>query len=122
MLLVAAASRRLEDAVMGFLILLKDGHCFRDDVLQVCKVSRLNPHVVFEGGQFDTLVAMVAAGAGVTLLPEMSRRHYRHAGVRLLDFLAPQPTRTIGVVRAKDKFQTEAARAFLGVLKGTCAT
>ncbi|MGD0225337.1 MAG: LysR substrate-binding domain-containing protein [Terriglobia bacterium] len=107
----------LRDLTREPFLLLKEGHCFRDDVLQVCNVSRLNPHVVFEGGQFDTLVGMVAAGAGVTLLPEMSRRHYRHAGVRLLEFLEPQPTRTIGVVKAKDKFQTEAARAFLSVLR-----
>lgn len=117
----------LRDLAREPFLLLKEGHCFRDDVLQVCKVTRLNPQVVFEGGQFDTLVAMVAAGAGVTLLPELSRRHFRHAGVRLLDFQAPQPTRTIGVVKAKDKFQTEAARTFLGVLKevgksGGCGT
>jgi DNA-binding transcriptional LysR family regulator len=115
--LLPAARRGLADAVLTILILLKDGHCFREDALQVCKVSRLNPRVVFEGGQCDTLVAMVAPGAGVTLLPEMSRRHYRHAGVRLLEFLAPLPARTIGVVKAKDKFQTEAARAFLRILK-----
>ncbi len=100
-------------------LLLKDGHCFREDVLRLCQLSRLNPQVVFEGGQFDTLVAMVAAGAGVTLLPEMSRWHYRHAGVRLLEFREPQPARTIGVVKAKEKFQTEAARVFLSVLKDT---
>ena len=45
-------------------LLLKDGHCFREDVLRVCQRSRLNPNVVFEGGQLDTLVAMVAAGLG----------------------------------------------------------
>jgi LysR family transcriptional regulator, hydrogen peroxide-inducible genes activator len=112
----------LRDLTREPFLLLKDGHCFRDDVLQVCKVSEISPQVVFEGGQFDTLVAMVASGTGVTLLPEMSRRHYRHAGVRLLDFLAPQPTRTVAVVKAKDKFQTEAARAFLGVLRVTCGT
>jgi LysR family transcriptional regulator, hydrogen peroxide-inducible genes activator len=111
----------LRDVAREPFLLLKDGHCFRDDVLQLCKVSRLNPQVVFEGGQFDTLVAMVAAGAGVTLLPEIARRHFRHAGVRLLEFLPPQPRRTIGVVRAKDKFQTEAARAFMAVLKQACA-
>lgn len=111
----------LPDVAHESFLLLKDGHCFRDDVLELCKASRMNPHVVFEGGQLETLVAMVAAGAGVTLLPEMARRHYRHAGVRMLDFLPPQPARTIGVVRAKNKFQTEAARAFLDALKGGCA-
>lgn len=101
-------------------MLLKDGHCFRDDVLQICKQSRLNPNVVFEGGQFDTLVAMVAAGAGITLLPEMSRQHYQRGGVGLLEFLPPQPTRTVGMVRSKYKFLTPATGAFIEVIKCTC--
>lgn len=101
-------------------LLLQDGHCFRDDVLEICKRCRLSPNVVFEGGQFDTLVAMVAAGAGVTLLPEMARRHYQHADVGLLEFLPPRPTRTIGLVRAKDKFVTPAARAFRESIRRVC--
>jgi LysR family hydrogen peroxide-inducible transcriptional activator len=100
-------------------LLLKDGHCFRDDVLRVCKRCRLNPHVVFEGGQFDTLMAMVAAGAGVTLLPEMARSHYRRADVGLLQFLPPQPARTIGFERHKEKFLTPAARAFIDLMETT---
>lgn len=101
-------------------LLLKDGHCFRDDVLQICKRCRVNPNVVFEGGQFDTLVAMVAAGVGVTLLPEMARRHYQHSGVGLLEFMSPQPTRTVGLVRAKKKFVTPATRAFVDHVRKAC--
>jgi len=98
-------------------LLLKDGHCFRDDVLQVCKRARLNPHVVFEGGQFDTLMAMVAAGAGVTLLPEMaSRRYCNQEDAGLVEFAPPQPSRTIGIVRAKGKFLTPAAKVFIDTL------
>jgi LysR family hydrogen peroxide-inducible transcriptional activator len=100
-------------------LLLKDGHCFREDVLRVCQRSRLNPNVIFEGGQLDTLVAMVAAGAGVTLLPEIARDHYRNAGVGLLEFLPPSPTRTIVVVRPRHKFLTSSAQAFIEVIKKT---
>ena len=102
-------------------LLLKDSHCFRDDVLEICKRCRVNPNVAFEGGQFDTLVAMVAAGAGVTLLPEMARGHYRHAGVGLMEFVPPPPTRTIGLVRAKDKFVTPAVRTFVEYIRKACA-
>jgi LysR family hydrogen peroxide-inducible transcriptional activator len=98
-------------------LLLKDGHCFREDVLRVCQRSRLNPNVVFEGGQLDTLVAMVAAGAGVTLLPEIARDHYRNAGVGLLEFQPPSPTRVIAVVRPRHKFLTSSAQAFIEVIK-----
>lgn len=98
-------------------LLLKDGHCFRDDVLEVCKHAQLNPHVVFEGGQFDTLVAMVAGGAGVTLIPEMAGHRYRNQrDVCLIEFAPPQPSRTIGVVRAKGKYLTPAAKVFIDAL------
>jgi LysR family hydrogen peroxide-inducible transcriptional activator len=100
-------------------LLLKDGHCFREDVLRVCQRSRLNPNVVFEGGQLDTLVAMVAGGAGVTLLPEIARDHYRNAGVGLLEFQPPSPTRTIAIVRPRHKFLTSSAQAFIEVIKKT---
>jgi LysR family hydrogen peroxide-inducible transcriptional activator len=102
-------------------LLLKEGHCFRDDVFEICKRSRLSPQVAFEGGQFETLVAMVAAGAGITLLPEMACLHFRRPGVRLVELRPPRPTRTIGFVRAKDKYLTPAARALIQVLKETCA-
>lgn len=103
----------LKDLAEERFLLLKDGHCFRDDVLEICKRCRVNPNVVFEGGQFDTLVAMVAAGNGVTLLPEMARPHYQHAGVRLIDFAPPSPTRTLGMVRVKGKFLTPSTRVFM---------
>ncbi len=120
------ARRRGGQAVLGEvarepLLLLKDGHCFRDDVLQICKRARANPHVAFESGQLNTLVAMVAAGAGVTLLPEMARAHFRQPGVKLIEMAHPRPSRTIGIVRARDKYLTPAARAFIQQLKETCA-
>ncbi len=103
------------------LLLLKDGHCFRDDILQVCKRARLEPQVAFEAGQLDTLVAMVTAGIGITLLPEMALPHFRRAGVKLIELAHPQPTRTIGFARARDKYVTPAARAFMQALKASCA-
>jgi len=102
-------------------LLLKDGHCFRDDVLHICKRSRLSPNVVFEGGQFDTLLAMVAAGVGITLLPEMARAHSRRPGVGLLEFFPPQPRRIVGIVRAREKFLTPGTRAFVDIVKSTLA-
>ncbi len=92
-------------------LLLKEGHCFRNDFLNLCRDSRVNPHVVFEGGQFETLVAMVAAGFGITVLPAMGRARFEVARVGLLDFAPPEPHRTIGVVRWKGKYVTPAARA-----------
>lgn len=94
-------------------LLLKDGHCFRDDVLNLCKRAHMNLNIVFEGGQFDTLLALVAAGLGVTLLPEMGRARFRHSGVRLVELRKPEPHRTIGLVRWRAKFLSPAARLLI---------
>lgn len=94
-------------------LLLKDGHCFRDDVLNLCKREHMNLNIVFEGGQFDTLLALVAAGLGVTLLPEMGRSRFRRSGVRLVELKKPEPRRTIGLVRWRAKFLSPAARLLI---------
>jgi DNA-binding transcriptional LysR family regulator len=52
--------------------LLKEGHCFGDNTLSACGRARLDPNVVFESGQFTTILAMVAAGTGVSVVPQMA--------------------------------------------------
>lgn len=105
----------LRDLSHESFLMLEDGYCFRSDVLNLCKDCRLNPRVVFEGGQFETLIAMVSAGFGITLLPEMGRRRFERAGVVLLKFLSPEPARTIGIVRWSGRYFTPAARSFTEV-------
>lgn len=99
-------------------LLLKDGHCFREDVLKICNRFRVMPKVVFEGGQFETILAMVAAGSGVTLLPRMARSLVSLQRIGLIEFSPPCPARSIGIVRAKEKYLTPAAGAFAEVLYG----
>jgi LysR family transcriptional regulator, hydrogen peroxide-inducible genes activator len=53
-------------------LLLKEGHCFRENTLSACGRARVQPNVVFESGQFTTILAMVAAGTGVSIVPEMA--------------------------------------------------
>ena len=52
-------------------VLLRDSHCFRDIALVACRAG-IDPALVFESGQFSSLLGMVAAGVGVTLVPEMA--------------------------------------------------
>jgi LysR family hydrogen peroxide-inducible transcriptional activator len=53
-------------------LLLKDGHCFRENTLSACGRARLRPKVVFESGQFTTILAMVSSGTGVSVVPQMA--------------------------------------------------
>ena len=53
-------------------LLLKEGHCFRDSLISACHKSKMTPSVVFESGQFATILAMVSAGMGVSAVPAMA--------------------------------------------------
>lgn len=84
------------------LLLLEEGHCFRDQALSFCNVQSGPPREVMEGTSLSTLVQMVNAGIGVTLLPEMAIDvETRSTGVSVQHFTEPKPSRTIGFVWRK---------------------
>ena len=81
------------------LLLLEEGHCFRDQALSFCNVNTALPRELLDGSSLSTLVQMVGAGIGVTLIPEMAVPvETRSATVSLARFPEPQPARTIGMV------------------------
>lgn len=81
------------------LLLLEEGHCFRDQALSFCEIGGSHPREMLDGSSLSTLVQMVGAGIGVTLLPEMALAvETRSAEVSVQRFPAPQPARTVGMV------------------------
>jgi LysR family hydrogen peroxide-inducible transcriptional activator len=84
------------------LLLLEEGHCFRDQALSFCSMQSTLPREVLDASSLSTLVQMVGAGMGVTLIPEMAVAvETRAASVSLARFSEPQPSRTIGMVWRK---------------------
>jgi LysR family hydrogen peroxide-inducible transcriptional activator len=84
------------------LLLLEEGHCFRDQALSFCNMQSSPPREVLDASSLSTLVQMVGAGIGVTLIPEMAVTvETRSAPVSVARFKNPQPTRTIGMVWRK---------------------
>ena len=81
------------------LLLLEEGHCFRDQALSFCAMQSSAPRELLDGSSLATLVQMVGAGIGVTLIPEMAVLvETRAAKVSLARFDAPAPERTIGMI------------------------
>lgn len=79
-------------------LLLDDGHCLRDQVLSVCARARAH-ELEFRATSLPTLVQMVAAGAGVTLLPALAvPAEARRAGLAVRAFVEPAPARTLALV------------------------
>lgn len=84
------------------LLLLEEGHCFRDQALSFCDMASAHPREMLDGSSLSTLVQMVGAGIGVTLIPEMAVLiETRSAPVSAARFRDPQPVRTIGMVWRK---------------------
>lgn len=81
------------------LLLLEEGHCFRDQALSFCYAGQAAPRELLDGSSLSTLVQMVGAGIGVTLIPEMAVAvETRSAHVSIARFNGAQPSRRIGMV------------------------
>jgi LysR family transcriptional regulator, hydrogen peroxide-inducible genes activator len=81
------------------LLLLEEGHCFRDQALAFCDIRAARPRELMDGSSLATLVQMVGAGIGVTLIPEMAVPvETRSAPVAVTRFPEPRPMRTIGMI------------------------
>lgn len=84
------------------LLLLEEGHCFRDQALSFCNLRSSLPRESLDGSSLSTLVQMVGAGIGVTLIPEMAVAvETRSAKVSVSEFVHPIPSRQIGMVWRK---------------------
>jgi len=92
-------------------LLLRDGHCFRETAVEACKRARLNPQIVFESGQFSSILSMVCAGLGVSVVPEMAVE--KRAGCCFIPLMDQRAERTIGAVTLKGRSLTRASTQFL---------
>lgn len=114
----------LDDLADQRLLLLADGHCLRDQALDVCHLAGASEKGEFQATSLETLRQMVAANVGVTLLPTLAVKPpvARSDTIRLVDFRAPAPSRRIAMVwrrsTAMAGFLHELADVFRGLPRG----
>jgi LysR family hydrogen peroxide-inducible transcriptional activator len=101
------------------LLLLEDGHCIRDQALAVCRAIDPRRLRSFGATSFSTLLQLVAAGHGITLLPELAVEAGIAADERLavVRFAVPEPSRTIGVAWRRRSPRERDFRALVEVVK-----
>ena len=116
--LAARATLRAADLAGEKLLLLEEGHCLRDQALEVCSHTAVAADEDFRATSLETLRQMVAAGAGVTLLPELaSRGAYGGArGVEIRPFARPAPVRHVGAVWRRSSARRAAIEAVARVI------
>jgi LysR family hydrogen peroxide-inducible transcriptional activator len=109
--LAATESLALKDLRGESFVMLRDGHCFRGLSIAACTRARVTPRIAFESGQFSSLFGMVAAGVGISLVPEMAiDRNVDCRYVRLSDARA---TRTIVAAILRARSFNRVQQAFL---------
>lgn len=96
------------------LLLLREGHCLREDVLEACTRARADFETSFESDQLDSLLALVETGFGVSLTPATAAR--RNSGCRFLP-LEPQAVRRVGYALARGHHMLPAQRTLVRFLK-----
>lgn len=89
------------------LLMLEDGHCLRDQALGVCFAAGAEEDGRFKATSMDTLIHMVAAGRGITLVPELaaSRNQYN---IRYVEFKSPAPSREVVIVTREKSVRADA--------------
>lgn len=107
------------------ILLLQDGHCFRDGILNLCKNNSKNDinHFQIESGSFETLIKLADEGLGTTLLPYLHTLDLKDADkLKLRHFKEPKPAREVSLIYPKSELKIhiiDALRTTIsGVIKG----
>ena len=96
------------------LLLLKEGHCLRDNVLMACTRSQAELPSIFETNQLESIFQLIQAGFGVTLVPQMAS--LQAANCALVP-LKRSPARRIGYLRARRHVATRPMKEFSAWLR-----
>ena len=115
----------VSDLNIDEILLLQDGHCFRDGILNLCKNTTRSEvgHFQLESGSFETLIKLADEGLGTTLLPYLHTLDLKDKDkLKLRHFKEPKPAREVSLIFPKNELKIqiiEALRSTIaGVIKG----
>ncbi len=114
-------SIRMVDLESEHFILMKEGHCLGDQVLNFCTRRDFHPSVLCRSAQIETIRALVQAGMGISLIPAMACQAARPPQPRYRSLTPPLPRRAVVAVWLRDRPPGRAAGAFLQHLRETVA-
>lgn len=101
-----------EDLKSQRFLLLHEMHCLSQQVHHLLESRRLLPEVALAGSQLSTIANMVAAGIGLSIVPQMMVNHQATPGCVSLPFAPPVPERELNLLYNPLRFQSKAAAAF----------
>jgi LysR family transcriptional regulator, hydrogen peroxide-inducible genes activator len=98
------------------LIVMKEGHCLGDQVLNFCDRSDLHPNISFRSAQLETIQSLVCAEMGLSLIPAMAAKPGQRSVPQYRPFASPRPTRKIVTTWPKQRPPGRAAAEFLKIV------
>lgn len=110
-----------EDLDLSEVLLLRDGHCFRDGIINLCQASKRNKidHFQLQSGSFETLVHLADEGLGMTLLPYLNTLDLHPEKKEFLrHFKAPSPAREVSLIYHKRALKIQITEALHEVISG----
>jgi LysR family hydrogen peroxide-inducible transcriptional activator len=115
---------KVQDLKGHTLLLLEDGHCLRDQALEVCSRVDIREPEDFRGTSLETLRQMVVAGLGITLLPELAVESPfgSQRGLAIRRFTNPAPSRIVGAVWRKSSTRASVIAAVCDVVDKVMAS
>ena len=115
---------KIDDLTGETLLLLEDGHCLRDQALDVCSRIDVKESEDYRATSLETLRQMVAAGLGITLLPKLATRgpFGSGQGLTVKEFSRPVPSRSVGAVWRKSTARTDAIKAVCDAIHSSMST
>jgi len=109
------------DLDISDILLLQDGHCFREGVINLCKSvgNNVNEHFQLQSGSFETLVNLANEGLGMTLLPYLNTLELEEDKKKQLrHFNDPPPAREISLIYHKNELKMQITNALIDVISG----
>ncbi len=103
------------------ILLLEDGHCFRDGVVNICKSIKNNrdDHFQLESGSFETMIKLSNEGLGMTLLPYLHTLDLNEKEKKYLHFFEePNPAREVSIIYHKSELKLHIIEALKDVISG----
>jgi len=107
-----------EDLDIDSILLLEDGHCFKENILNICKsnAKKENQHFILESGNFDTLIKLCKEGLGMTLLPYLQTLDLQDDKKYLKPFKKPEPAREVSLIFHKTQLKMQLINALKKVI------
>ncbi len=111
----------ISDLNLDEILLLQDGHCFRDSILNLCKNNNNleNNHFQLESGSFETLIKLADEGLGTTLLPYLHTLDLKEKDqIKLRHFVEPKPAREVSLIYPKNELKIHIIDALRNTISG----